>query len=60
MNRTEVPGDAVIMNQEPFVPIVPIRSFRDEGEVVAQANATPYTNLRGLRLTGGIPKGAKL
>lgn len=38
----EVPDDALIMNQEPFGPIVPIRSFRDEAEVVAQANATPY------------------
>ena len=37
-----VPDDALIMNQEPFGPIVPISSFRDEAEVVAQANATPY------------------
>jgi succinate-semialdehyde dehydrogenase / glutarate-semialdehyde dehydrogenase len=39
---TDVPLEARIMNEEPFGPLAPIRSFRDTEEVVAEANRLPY------------------
>jgi succinate-semialdehyde dehydrogenase/glutarate-semialdehyde dehydrogenase len=39
---TEVPGDARIMNEEPFGPIAPIAPFKDYDAVVAEANRLPY------------------
>jgi succinate-semialdehyde dehydrogenase/glutarate-semialdehyde dehydrogenase len=39
---TGVPMDARIMNEEPFGPLAPIRSFRELDEVVSEANRLPY------------------
>jgi succinate-semialdehyde dehydrogenase/glutarate-semialdehyde dehydrogenase len=39
---TDVPLDARIMNEEPFGPVAPIRSFSDYDEVIAEANRLPY------------------
>lgn len=38
----DVPADAMIMNEEPFGPLVPIAPFDDLDEALALANATPY------------------
>jgi succinate-semialdehyde dehydrogenase / glutarate-semialdehyde dehydrogenase len=39
---TDVPKNALIMNDEPFGPIAPISSFKDFDEVVAEANRLPW------------------
>ncbi len=39
---TDVPMNARILNEEPFGPLAPIRSFRDLDEVVSEANRLPY------------------
>jgi len=39
---TDVPMTARILNEEPFGPLAPIRSFRDLDEVVSEANRLPY------------------
>jgi len=38
----DVPDSARIMCEEPFAPVAPISSFRDEDEALARANALPY------------------
>lgn len=38
----DVPGDARIMNEEPFGPVTPIVPFSTLEEVSVRANATPY------------------
>jgi succinate-semialdehyde dehydrogenase/glutarate-semialdehyde dehydrogenase len=38
----DVPDDARIMREEPFVPIAPITRFRDFDEAIARANALPF------------------
>jgi len=37
----DVPDDARIMSEEPFAPIAPLATFRDEDEVIERANALP-------------------
>jgi succinate-semialdehyde dehydrogenase/glutarate-semialdehyde dehydrogenase len=39
---SDVPMTARILNEEPFGPLAPIRSFRDLDEVVGEANRLPY------------------
>lgn len=39
---TDVPKDALVMNEEPFGPIALISSFRGLDDAIAQANALPY------------------
>jgi succinate-semialdehyde dehydrogenase/glutarate-semialdehyde dehydrogenase len=39
---TGVNDDARILDEEIFGPVAPVVTFRDEDEVVARANATPY------------------
>jgi succinate-semialdehyde dehydrogenase/glutarate-semialdehyde dehydrogenase len=39
---TDVPLDARIMNEEPFGPVAPVRSFRTFDEVVEESNRLPY------------------
>ncbi len=39
---TDVPDDARIMVEEPFVPIAPITSFKEFDEVIARANSVPF------------------
>ena len=39
---TNIPGDARIMNEEPFGPVAPIIPFKDFDGVVAEANRLPY------------------
>ena len=39
---TEVPDDARLLEEEIFGPVAPIRSFADEAEAIAAANATEY------------------
>ena len=39
---SEVPDDAVCMNEETFAPVVPVCVFDDEAEAVRRANATRY------------------
>jgi succinate-semialdehyde dehydrogenase/glutarate-semialdehyde dehydrogenase len=38
----DVPDEALIMNEEPFGPIVPCQSYSDLDEAIAKANALPY------------------
>lgn len=38
----DVPDDARIMVEEPFAPIAPLTTFRDEDEVIERANALPF------------------
>lgn len=38
----DVPDEALIMNEEPFGPIVPCQSFSDIDEAIAKANSLPY------------------
>jgi succinate-semialdehyde dehydrogenase/glutarate-semialdehyde dehydrogenase len=38
----DVPAGAVLLNEETFGPVVPLIRFRDETEVLQQANDTPY------------------
>jgi succinate-semialdehyde dehydrogenase/glutarate-semialdehyde dehydrogenase len=38
----QVPDDALCLSEEIFGPVAPVRRFRTEDEVVAQANATEY------------------
>jgi succinate-semialdehyde dehydrogenase / glutarate-semialdehyde dehydrogenase len=38
----EIPDDARVLHEEIFGPVAPLRSFRDEDEVIAAANATEY------------------
>jgi succinate-semialdehyde dehydrogenase/glutarate-semialdehyde dehydrogenase len=38
----DVPAGAVLFNEETFGPVVPLIRFRDEAEVLQQANDTPY------------------
>ena len=38
----DVPDEALIMNEEPFGPIVPCQSFTSLDEAIAKANALPY------------------
>lgn len=38
----DVPADARIMSEEPFVPIAPIVRFKSFDEVIANANALPF------------------
>ena len=39
---TDVPGDARILNEEPFGPLAPMRSFRNDDDAIAEANRLPY------------------
>jgi succinate-semialdehyde dehydrogenase/glutarate-semialdehyde dehydrogenase len=39
---TDVPLDAKVMNDEPFGPLAPVRTFRSFDEVVEEANRLPY------------------
>lgn len=39
---TDVPGDARILNEEPFGPLAPMRSFRHDDDAIAEANRLPY------------------
>ncbi len=39
---TEVPGDARVLNEEPFGPVAPIMPFKTFDEVVERANALPF------------------
>ena len=39
---TGVPGDAMVLNEEPFGPVAPITGFGDLGEALAIANSLPY------------------
>ncbi len=39
---TGVPGDAMVLNEEPFGPVAPITGFGDLGEALAVANSLPY------------------
>jgi succinate-semialdehyde dehydrogenase/glutarate-semialdehyde dehydrogenase len=39
---TDVPPDAQILHQEPFVPVAPIIEFEDFDEVLGRANALPF------------------
>lgn len=39
---TEVPDEALILNEEPFGPVAPILSFNDTNDVIARANSLPY------------------
>jgi len=38
----DVPAGAVLLDEETFGPVVPLLRFRDETEVLRQANDTPY------------------
>jgi succinate-semialdehyde dehydrogenase/glutarate-semialdehyde dehydrogenase len=38
----DVPGDARILSEEPFGPVVTIAPFRELDDAIAQANALPY------------------
>ena len=38
----DVGDDARIMHEEPFAPVAPITTFRDEDEVIERANALPF------------------
>jgi succinate-semialdehyde dehydrogenase/glutarate-semialdehyde dehydrogenase len=38
----EVPGEARIMSEEPFVPIAPVAAFADFDEAVERANDVPF------------------
>ncbi|MEI4473861.1 NAD-dependent succinate-semialdehyde dehydrogenase [Frigidibacter sp. MR17.24] len=37
-----VPDHARILSEEPFGPVAPIQTFRDEAEVIGRANALPF------------------
>ena len=39
---TDVPGEARIMNEEPFGPVAPIMPFKDYDAMIAEANRLPY------------------
>ena len=39
---TNVPGDARILNEEPFGPLAPVARFSSYEEVVTEANRLPY------------------
>ena len=39
---TDVPGDARILNEEPFGPLAPVARFSSYEEVVTEANRLPY------------------
>lgn len=39
---TDVPSDALCMNEETFAPMLPVTKFHDEEGVIAQANDTRY------------------
>lgn len=39
---TDVPDDAQIMNEEPFVPVAPIHTFEDIEDGLRKANSVPY------------------
>ena len=39
---SDVPTDAMVMNQEPFGPIAIINRFKTEDEAVKEANRLPY------------------
>jgi succinate-semialdehyde dehydrogenase / glutarate-semialdehyde dehydrogenase len=39
---SEIPLDALIMNEEPFGPVALINSFSDEAAMIAEANRLPY------------------
>lgn len=39
---TDVPGDARVLNEEPFGPLAPIMPFKTFDEVVERANALPF------------------
>jgi succinate-semialdehyde dehydrogenase / glutarate-semialdehyde dehydrogenase len=39
---SDVPLDAIIMNEEPFGPVAIINPFKDEDDMIAEANRLPY------------------
>ena len=39
---TDVPDDALCMNEETFAPMLPVKKFHDEKDAIAQANDTRY------------------
>ncbi len=39
---SNVPGDATIMNEEPFGPVAIINPFKGEDDMIAEANRLPY------------------
>jgi succinate-semialdehyde dehydrogenase/glutarate-semialdehyde dehydrogenase len=39
---TDVPGDARVLNEEPFGPVAPIMPFKTFDEVIERANALPF------------------
>lgn len=49
----EVPDDARIMVEEPFVPIAPISGFREFDEAIAKANGVPF-GLAGYVFTNSL------
>jgi succinate-semialdehyde dehydrogenase/glutarate-semialdehyde dehydrogenase len=49
----DVPEDARVMREEPFVPIAPIAGFRDFDEAIARANAVPF-GLAGYLFTNSL------
>jgi succinate-semialdehyde dehydrogenase/glutarate-semialdehyde dehydrogenase len=56
---TDVSGDARIMNEEPFGPVVPIQTFRTTEEAIVHANALPfglasYVFTRSLEITHNV------
>lgn len=49
----DVPLDADVFNQEPFGPVVALRTFREIDEAVAEANRLPY-GLAAYAFTGSL------
>jgi succinate-semialdehyde dehydrogenase/glutarate-semialdehyde dehydrogenase len=63
---SDVPGDALIMNNEPFGPIAPVATFADLDELLSRANGLKYglaayvftqSTASATRLSNGIEAG---
>ena len=55
----EVPGDARIMNEEPFGPVAPIVRFGDFDEAVKEANRLPF-GLAGYAFTNSVETSTRI
>lgn len=54
-----VPDSALCMREETFAPVAPVTRFKDESEVVARANASPY-GLCGYAFTRDLDRAFRL
>lgn len=56
---TDVPADAKVLNEEPFGPVVPIIRFKDEDDMLRQANGLEY-GLSGYLFTNDAKRQRRL